>query len=89
MHRWPNLETPAEYNFFHIIGGDVVGMSTIPEVIVARHMGLPVFVVSVVSNRCYPIDELNETTIEEVISVVNDAGLKLNLILSELIPMIA
>jgi purine-nucleoside phosphorylase len=83
----PNLETPAEYNFFHIIGGDIVGMSTVPEVIVARHMDLPVFVVSVVSNRCYPIDELTETTVEEVIKVVNAAEDKLSIILSELIPM--
>ena len=84
----PNLETPAEYNFFHIIGGDIVGMSTVPEVIVARHMGLPVFVISVVSNRCYPINELTETTVEEVISVVNSAEKKLSIILRELIPMI-
>ena len=44
----PNLETPAEYQFLHRIGGDLVGMSTVPEVLVARHMGLPVFVLSVV-----------------------------------------
>lgn len=69
----PNLETPAEYNFFNIIGGDVVGMSTIPEVLVAKHMSLPVFVVSVVSNRCFPIEELTETTVEEVIEVVGAA----------------
>lgn len=81
----PNLETPAEYNFFHIIGGDVVGMSTIPEVLVARHMQLPVFVASVISNRCYPIDEINETTMEEVISVVQKAESKLSLIIKNLI----
>ena len=46
----PNLETPAEYNFLHRIGGDLVGMSTVPEVIVARHMDIPVFAISVVSN---------------------------------------
>ncbi len=40
----PNLETPAEYQFLHRIGGDLVEMSTIPEVLVARHMSLPVFV---------------------------------------------
>lgn len=81
----PNLETPAEYNFFNIIGGDVVGMSTVPEVLVAKHMNLPVFVVSVVSNRCYPINEITETTVEEVIRVVNNAESKLILILKELL----
>lgn len=82
----PNLETPAEYNFFHMIGGDVVGMSTIPEVLVAKHMGLPVWVVSVVSNRCYPIDELTETTVEEVIEVVNKASEQLQALVVELLP---
>jgi purine-nucleoside phosphorylase len=81
----PNLETPAEYNFFNIIGGDVVGMSTIPEVLVAKHMNLPVFVVSVISNRCFPIDEITETTVEEVIEVVQKAESKLTLILKELL----
>ena len=78
-------ETPAEYNFFNIIGGDVVGMSTIPEVLVAKHMNLPVLVVSVISNRCFPIDEITETTLEEVIQVVNQAESKLTLILKELL----
>jgi purine-nucleoside phosphorylase len=81
----PNLETPAEYNFFHIIGGDAVGMSTVPEVLVARHMELPILVVSVISNRCYPIEEISETTLEEVVQVVNDTEAKLTLILKELI----
>lgn len=81
----PNLETPAEYNYFNKIGGDVVGMSTIPEVLVARHMELPVLVVSVISNRCFPIEEITETTLEEVIEVVNKAESKLTSILKELI----
>ena len=46
----PTYETPAEYRFFHIAGADSVGMSTTPEVIAARHMGLPVFAVSVITN---------------------------------------
>jgi purine-nucleoside phosphorylase len=81
----PNLETPAEYNFFHLIVGDAVGMSTIPEVLVARHMQLPVFVASVISNRCYPIDEIEETTVEQVIDVVQKAENKLSLIIRSLI----
>lgn len=81
----PNLETAAEYNFFHNIGGDVVGMSTVPEVIVAKHSDLPVFVVSIVSNRCYPIDELTETTIQEVVDAVEAAAPKLTAIITQLI----
>ncbi len=81
----PNLETAAEYNFFHNIGGDVVGMSTVPEVIVAKHSDLPVFVVSIVSNRCYPIEELTETTIQEVVAAVEAAAPKLTTIITQLI----
>ncbi|MEM6397081.1 MAG: purine-nucleoside phosphorylase [Bacteroidota bacterium] len=66
----PNLETPAEYNFAHIIGADLIGMSTVPEVLVAKHMELPVLVISVVSNKCYPIEEITPTTVEDVIATV-------------------
>ena len=81
----PNLETPAEYNFLHHIGGDVVGMSTVPEVLVAKHAGLKVFVVSVVSNKCFPIEEITETTLEEVIDVVTRASPKVALVVKELL----
>lgn len=50
----PSFETPAEYTHYRIIGGDAIGMSTIPEVIVARHMSLPVFAVSVITNKAVP-----------------------------------
>ena len=81
----PNLETPAEYRMINILGGDVVGMSTIPEVLVARHMGLRLFVVSVVTNRCFPIEELTPTTIEEVISVAQKAEPGLTMLIRELV----
>lgn len=81
----PNLETPAEYNYLHRIGGDVVGMSTVPEVLVARHAGLKVFVVSVVSNKCYPIESITETTLEEVVEVVGKASAKVAMIVKELL----
>ncbi|MCH2045420.1 MAG: purine-nucleoside phosphorylase [Saprospiraceae bacterium] len=81
----PNLETPAEYRFFNIIGGDVVGMSTVPEVLVAKHMQLPVWVASVVSNKCFPIEEIAETTVEEVINAVAQTEPKLSKILTHLL----
>jgi purine-nucleoside phosphorylase len=46
----PTFETPAEYKYFRIIGADAVGMSTTPEVIIARHMNLPVFAVSIITD---------------------------------------
>lgn len=50
----PSFETPAEYTHYRLIGADAIGMSTIPEVIAARHMGLPVFAVSVITNVAVP-----------------------------------
>ncbi len=84
----PNLETPAEYQYLHRIGGDVVGMSTVPEVIVARHMSLPVFVVSVVSNHCYPPEIIRETTLEAVIELAKIAEPKMRLVVKELLQKI-
>ncbi len=81
----PNLETPAEYEYLHRIGGDVVGMSTVPEVLVARHGGLSVFVVSVVSNKCYPPSEIQVTTVEAVIALARATEPKLRLLLKELL----
>ncbi len=72
----PNLETPAEYRFFHKIGADLVGMSTIPEVIAAKHAEIPVLAFSIVSNVCYPTENLTETHIEDVIRVVDSASEK-------------
>lgn len=80
----PNLETPAEYEFLHRIGGDVVGMSTVPEVLVARHAGMKVLVVSVVSNKCYPLEEIRETSVEDVISMVEKTAPKLRMLAKEL-----
>ena len=85
----PNLETPAEYEFLHRIGGDVVGMSTVPEVLVARHGGLSVFVASIVSNKCYPPNEIKATTIASVIAVAARASVQLSLLLREMVTEIA
>ncbi len=83
----PNLETPAEYNFLNKIGGDLVGMSTVPEVLVARHSGLKVMVISVVSNKCFPIESIKETTLEDVIAVAHAAELKMRLVIRELMKL--
>ncbi len=85
----PNLETPAEYEFIHRIGGDLVGMSTVPEVLVARHMGLPVFVLSVVSNHCYPVENIIPTTIESVLELAKVASPRMRLIVKELLKEMA
>jgi purine-nucleoside phosphorylase len=80
----PNLETKAEYRYLRIIGGDSVGMSTVPEVIVANHMGLPVFAISVLTDEGYP-EELEPVSIEAIIAIAAEAEPKLTLILKELI----
>jgi len=72
----PNLETRAEYRFLRQIGADVVGMSTVPEVIVAVHCGMRVFGLSVVTDMCLP-DSLKPANVEEIIAVANSAEPKL------------
>ncbi len=84
----PNLETPAEYHFIHTIGGDLVGMSTVPEVLIARHMDLPVFVLSVVTNKCYPLSAIGVTTVEEVIETARQAEPKMRLIVKEMLKVV-
>ena len=73
----PNLETPAEYRMIQRLGGDLVGMSTVPEVLVANHMGTPVLVTSLVSNECHDVDRLTPTTLEEVLAVAKTGGARL------------
>lgn len=81
----PNLETPAEYRMAHILGADLIGMSTIPEVLVARHMNLPVWVASVATNKCYPIEDIRPTTVDDVIAVARAAEPKLTAIVERLL----
>ncbi|NJB87807.1 purine-nucleoside phosphorylase [Lewinella marina] len=85
----PNLETPAEYRMANIIGADVIGMSTVPEVLVARHADLPVFVASVVSNKCFPIADIQPTTVEDVIATVQVVEPKLRLLMADLVEYLA
>ena len=80
----PNLETRAEYRYLRAIGADCVGMSTVPEVIVAVHAGMRVLGLSVITDRCLP-DALEEANIEEIIRVANAAAPKLTRLVSRLI----
>jgi purine-nucleoside phosphorylase len=77
----PNLETRAEYRFLRLIGADVVGMSTVPEVIVAMHAGLRVMAFSVVTDMCLP-DALQPARIEEIVAVANEAEPKLRTLIT-------
>ena len=85
----PNMETPAEYVFMHRIGADVVGMSTVPEVLVAKHSGMRIFAVSVVSNQSYPPEIIQESSLEEVIAVVQSTEPKLRGIIRALLSEIS
>lgn len=77
----PNLETRAEYRFLKIIGADMVGMSTVPEVIVANQLGLPCAAISVITDECDP-DNLQAVDIAEIIAVAGKADEKLSAILA-------
>ena len=80
----PTFETPAEYKMFRLLGGDLVGMSTVPEVIVARHMNLKVFGISIVTDSGVP-GEIVEISHEEVQEVAMKAEPKMTLIMKQLI----
>ena len=68
----PNLETRAEYRYIKSIGADMVGMSTVPEVIVANHVGLKCAAISVITDECHP-DNLHPVDISEIIKVAGEA----------------
>jgi purine-nucleoside phosphorylase len=72
----PNLETRAEYRFLRVIGADVVGMSTVPEVLVAVHAGMRVLGFSIITDMCLP-DALEPARIEEILAVAREAESKM------------
>lgn len=80
----PTFETPKEYQYFRIIGGDTVGMSTVPEVIIARQMGIPCFAISIITDLGVP-GKIVEVTHEDVQKVAAKAETKMTLIMEELI----
>ncbi len=80
----PTFETPAEYNMVRVLGADAVGMSTVPEVIVARHMDMPCFAMSIITDLGVP-GKIVEVTHEEVQHVAAQAEKKMTVIMKELI----
>lgn len=80
----PTLETPKEYMYFRIIGGDTVGMSTVPEVIVARQMGVPCFAISIITDLGVP-GRIVKVTHEDVQLAAEQAEPKMTLIMKELL----
>ena len=83
----PNLETRAEYRYLRLIGADIVGMSTVPEVIAANQMGLPVSSISVLTDECDP-DNLKPINIEEIIAIAKEAEKDLITLIKELMKVI-
>ena len=80
----PTLETPAEYRYIRTIGGDAVGMSTVPEVIVARHASIPCFAVSIITDLGVE-GKIKEVSLDDVIKAANTAEPRMTALIKELI----
>ncbi len=80
----PNLETRAEYRMLRTMGADIVGMSTVPEVIVARHMDMRVLGISIITDSCLP-DALEEAKVEDIIATAMGAEPNLTAIIKEVV----
>jgi purine-nucleoside phosphorylase len=80
----PTLETPKEYQYFRIIGGDAVGMSTVPEIIVAHQMGITCFAISIVTDLGVP-GKIVKVTLDDVTAVASRAEPQMTFIMKELI----
>jgi purine-nucleoside phosphorylase len=80
----PNLETRAEYRMLRRMGGDVVGMSTVPEVIVARHMGMRVLGLTIITDACLP-DALEEADVARIISTAEEAQPRMTRVLGDVV----
>jgi purine-nucleoside phosphorylase len=80
----PNLETKAEYRFLRTIGADAVGMSTVPEDIVAVHMGIKVLGISILTDECFP-DSLKPASLEGILKVARKTEPKMTAIMKEVV----
>ncbi|TDQ14648.1 purine-nucleoside phosphorylase [Algoriphagus boseongensis] len=80
----PNLETPAEYKYMRILGADAVGMSTVPEVLVARHMGIEVFGISAITDLGVP-GKIHQISLQDVLNAAAKAEPVMSLIIRELV----
>ena len=83
----PTLETPAEYKYMRIIGGDTVGMSTAPEVIIARHMNIKCFAISVITDLGVP-GKIKKVSHKKIQKIAETSEPKLTIIIKELIKLI-
>jgi len=83
----PTLETPAEYRYIRSIGGDAVGMSTVPEVIVARHGSIPCFAVSIITDLGVE-GKIKEVSLDDVLAAASAAEPKMTALIRELIPVV-
>ncbi|MEO2020083.1 MAG: purine-nucleoside phosphorylase [Fuerstiella sp.] len=84
----PNLETRAEYRMLRLMGADIVGMSTVPEIIVANHAGMKTVGFSIVTDMCLP-DALEPADIDSILKVAADGGARLERLISEMFPQLA
>ena len=82
----PMLETPAEYKYLSVIGADAVGMSTVPEVIAARHMNIPVFAISVITDMCTP-DRIKKVKLSDILEAAAIAEPRMTMLIRELIKL--
>lgn len=83
----PTLETPAEYKMVRVLGADAVGMSTVPEVIVARHMEMPCFAISIITDLGVP-GKIKKVSVQDVIEVASRQEPKMTKIIKELVARI-
>ena len=84
----PSYETPAEYRFYRTIGGDACGMSTVPEVIVARHSGLEVFGISVITNQSNDLKDGTVNDADDVVRQADNAAARMTALIEQMIKAI-